>query len=138
MQIVKYFEMPKSFDLDMPMSKQLRIERDKLFNNIYTNNYPDNDILKHACKFLKTNIIQLTLIKSTKYTGRNYDLFAIVYYLKTRKKYTIAYMSKYIFTNRNLKNYLRDSNIYLKDIKYINLFNYLDTINEIKSTTNCR
>lgn len=132
MQIAKYYELPKSFDLDMPMSKQLIIERDKLFNNIFVNNDPDNTIIKHACEFLKTSIIKLTVIKSTKYTGRNYDLFAIVYYLKSRKVYTLAYMSKHIFTSRNLKNYQRDSNLYLQEPKYINLFNYLDSINEVK------
>jgi len=141
-QTIKYLELPSSFNARMPMSVQLRAERLKLFpkktkekikdlRNL--KKYPDIDtpefpLLKEACDYLNINFALLNSKKATKYTGVNYDLFALVYYYKTRGFYTLVFMQDYIFTERNIYNYSRHVNNFIDKQRYIDLFNYLDAM----------
>jgi len=142
MQVIQYLDFPKSFDKDIPMSVQLKAERlklfpktnkDKLLNLRNLKKYPDIDtpdfpLLHEACDFLDINFALLNSKKATKYTGANYDLFALVYYLRRRDVYTLVFMQKYIFTERNIYNYSRHIKNFLDKKRYIDLFNYLDAI----------
>lgn len=142
MQTIKYLELPTSFNSKKPMSVQLRNERIKLFPKTTKDKlkdlrnitkYPDIDtpvfpLLKEACDYLDINFALLNLKKATKYTGVNYDLFALVYYFKTRGVYTLVFMQEYIFTERNIRNYSRHVNNLIDKQRYIDLFNYLDSL----------
>ena len=142
MAVLQYIDLPKSFDKNTPMSVQLRAERlklfpqtnkDKMLNLRNLKKYPDIDtpefpLLQEACNYLNINFALLNSKKATKYTGPNYDLFALVYYLKSRKVYTLFFMQKYIFTERNIENYSRHIQHFIAQQKYINLFNYLDSL----------
>lgn len=142
MQTIKYLELPNSFNSKTPMSVQLRAERlklfpitkkDKLLNLRNLKKYPDVDtpefpLLKEACDYLNINFALLNSKKATKYTGANYDLFALVYYLKSRDIYTLIFMQTYIFTQRNIYNYSRHVKNFIDKKRYIDLFNYLDAI----------
>jgi hypothetical protein len=142
MQVIQYLGMPDSFDKDVPMSVQLKAERlklfpktnkDKLLNLRNLKKYPDIDtpdfpLLHEACDYLDINFALLNSKKATKYTGANYDLFALVYYLRRRDVYTLVFMQKYIFTERNIYNYTRHIKNILDKKRYIDLFNYLDTL----------
>jgi hypothetical protein len=142
MQTIQYLGMPDSFKKDIPMSVQLKAERlklfpktnkDKLLNLRNLKKYPDIDtpdfpLLHEACEYLDINFALLNSKKATKYTGPNYDLFALVYYLRRRDVYTLVFMQKYIFTERNISNYSRHIPDYINKKRYIDLFNYLDTL----------
>ena len=139
MAVLKCVDFPKSFDKDTPMSVQLKAERLKLFPPKYKEKIglkkkyedfdtPDFPLLAEACDFLDINFAVLNSKKATKYTGPNYDLFALVYYFKSRKVYTLVFMQKYIFTERNVENYSRHIQHFVAQQKYINLFTYLDSL----------
>jgi hypothetical protein len=142
MQVIKYLELPYSFDPKLPMSVQLKAERlklfpqtnkDKMLNLRNIKKYPDIDtpefpLLAEACDFLDINFAVLNSKKATKYTGPNYDLFALVYYFRRRNIYTLVFMQKYIFTERNVENYSRHIQHFIAQEKYINLFTYLDSL----------
>ena len=142
MAVLQCVDFPKSFDRDTPMSVQLRAERLKLFpqtnkhkmlNLRNIKKYPDIDtpefpLLKEACDYLNINFALLNSKKATKYTGANYDLFALVYYFRRRNIYTLVFMQTYIFTERNIYNYSRHINYFIGKKRYINLFNYLDSL----------
>jgi hypothetical protein len=130
MQTIQYLELPESFDPKLPMSVQLRNERLKLFNN-KKENIPvttDHPLILEACKFLQKTLFEIVSKKSTRTTGRNYDLFAIVYYFRTRNICTLEYLRRYVFTNRNILNYRKHLPKLQSQQKYIDLFNYLDSI----------
>jgi hypothetical protein len=142
MQKVNYVKLPTSFKKNIPMSVQLKAERLKLFpqtkkgkllNLRNLKKYPDIDtpdfpLLQQACDYLDINFALLNSKKATKYTGVNYDLFALVYYLRRRDVYTLVFMQKYIFTERNIYNYSRHIKNFINNKRYIDLFNYLDTL----------
>jgi len=142
MAVLQYIDLPKSFDKNTPMSVQLRAERlklfpqtnkDKLLNLRNLKKYPNIDtpefpLLQEACDFLNINFALLNSKKATKYTGPNYDLFALVYYFKSRNIYTLVFMQKFIFTERNIENYSRHIQHFIAQQKYIDLFNYLDSL----------
>ena len=139
MAVLQCIDFPKSFDRDIPMSVQLRAERLKLFPQKYKEKIglkkkyedidtPDFPLLAEACDFLDINFAVLNSKKATKYTGPNYDLFALVYYFRRRNIYTLVFMQTYIFTERNILNYSRQINNFIDKKRYIDLFNYLDAI----------
>jgi hypothetical protein len=139
MAVLQCIDFPKSFDRDIPMSVQLRAERLKLFPQKYKEKIglkkkyedidtPDFPLLAEACDFLDINFAVLNSKKATKYTGPNYDLFALVYYFRRRNIYTLVFMQKYIFTERNVENYSRHIQHFIAQEKYINLFTYLDSL----------
>ena len=130
MQTIKYLELPDSFDPKIPMSVQLRNERLKLFPKKkefipVTTNHP---LILEACNFLQKTLNEIVSMKGTRTTGRNYDLFAIVYYFRTRNICTLEYLRRYVFTNRNILNYRKHLPKLQSQQKYIDLFNYLDSI----------
>jgi hypothetical protein len=121
------------------MSVQLRAERLKLFPPTYKEKIglkkkyedidtPDFPLLAEACDYLDINFAVLNSKKATKYTGPNYDLFALVYYFRRRNIYSLVFMQTYIFTERNILNYSRQINNFIDKKRYIDLFNYLDAI----------
>ncbi len=142
MAVLQCIDFPKSFDKDIPMSVQLKAERlklfpktnsDKLLNLRNLKKYPDIGtpdfpLLHEACDYLDINFALLNSKKANKYTGVNYDLFALVYYLRRRDVYTLVFMQKYIFTERNIYNYSRHIKNFLDKKRYIDLFNYLDSL----------
>ena len=139
MAVLQCIDFPKSFDRDTPMSVQLRAERLKLFPKTYKDKIgikkkyedidtPDFPLLQEACDFLDINFAVLNSKKATKYTGPNYDLFALVYYFRRRNIYTLVFMQTYIFTERNIDNYSRQIKNFIDKKRYIDLFNYLDAI----------
>ena len=142
MAVLQCVDFPKSFDRDIPMSVQLKAERlklfpqtkkDKMLNLRNIKKYPDIDtpefpLLQEACDYLNINFAVLNSKKATKYTGPNYDLFALVYYFRRRNIYTLVFMQKYIFTERNVDNYSRHIQHFIAQQKYINLFTYLDSL----------
>ena len=139
MAVLQCIDFPKSFDRDTPMSVQLRAERLKLFPQTYKGKIglkkkyedidtPDFPLLAEACDFLDINFAVLNSKKATKYTGPNYDLFALVYYFRRRDIYTLVFMQTYIFTERNILNYSRQIKNFIDKKRYIDLFNYLDAI----------
>lgn len=139
MAVLQCIDFPKSFDRDIPMSVQLRAERLKLFPQKYKEKIglkkkyedidtPDFPLLAEACDFLDINFAVLNSKKATKYTGPNYDLFALVYYFRRRNIYTLVFMQTYIFTERNILNYSRQIKNFIDKKRYIDLFNYLDAI----------
>ena len=139
MAVLQCVDFPKSFDRDTPMSVQLKAERLKLFpqtnkgkiglNKKYEDiDTPDFPLLQEACDFLDINFAVLNSKKATKYTGPNYDLFALVYYFRRRNIYTLVFMQSYIFTERNILNYSRQIKNFIDKKRYIDLFNYLDAI----------
>jgi hypothetical protein len=67
-------------------------------------------------------------MKATRTTGRNYDLFAIVYYLRTRNICTLDHLINFVFIGRNIQNYKRHILKIEAQEKYINLFTYLDSL----------
>ena len=131
MAVLQCVDYPKSFDKDTPMSVQLKAERLKLFpqnkSAIYIDT-PDDPFLKKALDFLNISFSQIYLVKGNKYSGTNYDLFAIVYYLRSRKICTLSFIQKYIFTERSIYNYKRHVPNFINKRKYIDLFNYLDSL----------
>ena len=142
MAVLQCVEFPKSFDKDTPMSVQLRAERlklfpqttkDKMLNLRNIKKYPDINtpefpLLQEACDYLNINFALLNSKKATKYTGANYDLFALVYYFTRRNIYTLVFLQKYIFTERNIYNYSRHIKNFIDKKRYIDLFNYLDLL----------
>ena len=139
MAVLQCIDFPKSFDRDTPMSVQLRAERLKLFPQTYKGKIglkkkyedidtPDFPLLAEACDYLDINFSVLNSKKATKYTGPNYDLFALVYYFRRRNIYTLVFMQTYIFTERNILNYSRQIKNFIDKKRYIDLFNYLDAI----------
>ena len=139
MAVLQCVDFPKSFDKDIPMSVQLKAERLKLFPKtnkdkmLNSRKYadldtPDFPFMQEACDYLNINFAVLNSKKATKYTGPNYDLFALVYYFKSRNIYTLVFMQKYIFTERNIDNYSRQVKNFIDKKRYIDLFNYLDAI----------
>ena len=130
MQTIKYLELPDSFDPKLPMSVQLRNERLKLFPNkkFIEAVTPNDPLILEACKFLQKTFNEIVSKKATRTTGRNYDLFAIVYYFRTRNICTLEYLRRYVFTNRNILNYRKHLPKLQSQQKYIDLFNYLDSI----------
>ena len=139
MAVLQCVDFPKSFDRDTPMSVQLKAERLKLFPPTYKGKIgikkkyedidtPDFPLLAEACDFLDINFAVLNSKKATKYTGPNYDLFALVYYFRRRNIYTLVFMQTYIFTERNILNYSRQIKNFIDKKRYIDLFNYLDAI----------
>ena len=129
-QTIKYLELPTSFNSKKPMSVQLRDERLKLFHKkkeivTVTTKHP---LILEACKYLQKTFIDIISMKATRSTGRNYDLFAIVYYLRTRNICTLDHLIQYVFTGRNIQNYKRHISRIEAQAKYINLFNYLDSL----------
>lgn len=139
MAVLQCIDFPKSFDKDTPMSVQLRSERLKLFPPTYKEKIglkkkyedidtPDFPLLAEACDFLDINFAVLNSKKATKYTGPNYDLFALVYYFRRRNIYSLVFMQTYIFTERNILNYSRQIKNFIDKKRYIDLFNYLDAI----------
>ena len=139
MAVLQCIDFPKSFDRDIPMSVQLKAERLKLFPPKYKEKIglkkkyedidtPDFPLLAEACDFLDINFAVLNSKKATKYTGPNYDLFALVYYFRRRNIYTLVFMQSYIFTERNILNYSRQIKNFIDKKRYIDLFNYLDAI----------
>lgn len=142
MAVIQCIDFPKSFDRETPMSVQLRAERlklfpqtkkDKMLNLRNLKKYPDIDtpefsLLQQACNYLDINFALLNSKKATKYTGINYDLFALVYYFRRRNIYSIVFMQKYIFTARSVRNYSRHIQHFIAQQKYIDLFNYLDSL----------
>ena len=142
MAVLQCIDFPKSFDRDIPMSVQLRAERLKLFpqtnkhkmlNLRNIKKYPDIDtpefpLLKEACDYLNINFALLNSKKATKYTGPNYDLFALIYYFRRRNIYTLVFMQTYIFTERNIYNYSRQIKNFIDKKRYIDLFTYLDSL----------
>ena len=139
MAVLQCIDFPKSFDKDTPMSVQLKAERIKLFPPKYKEKIglkkkyddidtPDFPLLAEACDYLDINFSVLNSKKATKYTGPNYDLFALVYYFRRRNIYTLVFMQTYIFTERNILNYSRQIKNFIDKKRYIDLFNYLDAI----------
>ena len=139
MAVLQCIDFPKSFDKDTPMSVQLKAERLKLFPRTYKEKIgikkkyedidtPDFPLLAEACDYLDINFAVLNSKKATKYTGPNYDLFALVYYFRRRNIYSLVFMQTYIFTERNILNYSRQINNFIDKKRYIDLFNYLDAI----------
>ena len=129
-QTIKYLELPTSFNSKKPMSVQLRDERLKLFTRRkevapVTTKHP---LILEACKYLQKTFTDIISMKATRTTGRNYDLFAIVYYLRTRNICTLDHLIQYVFTGRNIQNYKRHISRIEAQAKYINLFNYLDSL----------
>lgn len=131
MQVIKYLELPSSFDPKLPMSVQLKAERLKLFANKKKEFIPvtvNDPLILEACNFLQKTLNDILSMKGTRTTGRNYDLFAIVYYFRTRNICTLEYLRRYVFTNRNILNYRKHLPKLQSQQKYIDLFNYLDSI----------
>lgn len=131
MAVLEYIDFPKSFDKGTPMSVQLKAERLKLFpknKSVIYIDTPDDPFLRKALDFLNISFSQIYLVKGTKYTGTNYDLFAIVYYLRSRKICTLSFVQKYIFTERNVYNYKRHVPNFINKRRYIDLFTYLDSL----------
>lgn len=130
MQVLKYLELPSSFDPKLPMSVQLRNERLKLFpkKKCIDPVTPDDPLILAACNFLEKTFIEIALLKGTRTIGRNLDLFAIVYYFRSRNICTLEYMRRYVFTQREIRNYRRHIPELMKEQKYNDLFNYLDSI----------
>lgn len=129
-QTIKYLELPTSFNPNKPMSVQLRDERLKLFHrkkevSQVTTKHP---LILEACKYLEKTFIDIISMKATRTTGRNYDLFAIVYYLRSRDICTLDNLIKYVFIGRNIQNYKRHIPKIEAQQKYINLFTYLDSL----------
>jgi len=113
------------------MSVQLKAERLKLFpqnKSVIYIDTPDDPLLKKALDFLNISFSQIYLVKGNKYTGTNYDLFAIVYYLRSRNICKLSFMQKYIFTQRNIYNYKRHVPNFINKRKYIDLYKYLDSL----------
>ena len=154
MQVIQYLGMPDSFKKDIPMSVQLKAERLKLFPQnkkqkaeIERRNYSHEQVTKilslnkvesiettvfyfihEACALLGINSNDLNTKKANKYTGVNYDLFALVYFLRSREICKLNFMQRYIFIERNIYNYKRHIPDYINKKRYIDLFNYLDTL----------
>ena len=129
-QTIKYLELPTSFNPKKPMSVQLRDERLKLFHRkkeivAVTTKHP---LILEACKYLQKTFIEIISMKATRTTGRNYDLFAIVYYLRTRNICTLDHLINFVFIGRNIQNYKRHIPKIEAQEKYINLFTYLDSL----------
>ena len=129
-QTIKYLELPTSFNPTKPMSVQLRDERLKLFHRkkeivAVTTKHP---LILEACKYLQKTFIEIISMKATRSTGRNYDLFAIVYYLRTRNICTLDQLINVVFIGRNIQNYKRHISKIEAEQKYINLFTYLDSL----------
>jgi hypothetical protein len=152
-KVIQYLGMPDSFDKDVPMSVQLKAERLKLFPQnkkqkaeIARRNYSHEQVTKilslnkvesiettafyfihEACAFLGINFNDFNTKKANKYTGVNYDLFALVYFLRSREICKLNFMQKHIF-ERSVYNYKRHIPDYINKKRYIDLFNYLDTL----------
>ena len=129
-QIIKYLELPTSFNPKKPMSVQLRDERLKLFHRKkeFTPVTTKHPLILEACKYLQKTFIDIISMKATRSTGRNYDLFAIVYYLRTRNICTLDQLINVVFIGRNIQNYKRHISKIEVQQKYINLFTYLDSL----------
>jgi hypothetical protein len=131
MQTITYVGLPDSFKADIPMSVQLREERRLLFENKYERVFvdvKDHKILLAACLYLNTSFEKLAYSAFTRKTGRNYDLYAIIQYLVTRKLYRLCYLQQNVFIERKIMNYKRQLLLLKDQQKYIDLFNYLDTL----------
>lgn len=129
-QTIKYLELPTSFNPNKPMSVQLRDERLKLFHrkkevSQVTIKHP---LILEACNYLQKTFTEIISMKATRSTGRNYDLFAIVYYLRTRDICTLDQLINVVFLGRNIQNYKRHIPKIEAQQKYINLFTYLDSL----------
>lgn len=130
-QTIKYLELPTSFNPNKPMSVQLRDERLKLFTRRkkelaqVTTKHP---LILEACKCLQKTFFDIISMKATRSTGRNYDLFAIVYYLRSRNICTLDQLINVVFIGRNIQNYKRHIPKIEAQQKYINLFTYLDSL----------
>ena len=129
-QTIKYLELPTSFNPNKPMSVQLRDERLKLFHrkkevSLVTTK---NALILEACNYLEKSFIDIISMKATRSTGRNYDLFAIVYYLRSREICTLDQLINVVFSGRNIQNYKRHIPKIEAQQKYINLFTYLDSL----------
>jgi hypothetical protein len=153
-KVIQYLGMPDSFKKDIPMSVQLKAERLKLFPQnkkqkaeIARRNYSHEQVTKvlsfnkvesiettafyfinEACAFLDINFDDFNTKKANKYTGVNYDLYSLVYYLRSREVCKLSFMQQYIFIERNIYNYKRHIPDYINKKRYIDLFNYLDTL----------
>jgi hypothetical protein len=130
MQTIQYLELPESFSPKVPMSVQLRNERLKLFpvKKVIEPVTCKHPIIAAACKKLGVTFENLALVKATRHTGCNLNLFAIVYYFRSRNLCKLSYLQKYIFTHRDIYNYKRHIPQFIDKKKYIDLFNYLDTL----------
>ena len=129
-QTIKYLELPTSFNPKKPMSVQLRDERLKLFhrNKEIVPVTTKNALLLEACNYLQKTFIEIISMKATRTTGRNYDLFAIVYYFRSRNICTLDQLINVVFIGRNIQNYKRHIPKIEAQQKYINLFTYLDSL----------
>jgi hypothetical protein len=128
MQTIQYLELPSSFEPNVPMSVQLKKERLKLFpiKKVVEPVTCKHPIIAEACKKLNITFDELALIKASRHTGCNLNLFAIVYYFRSRNICKLSYLQKYIFTQRDIYNYKRHIPQFIDKKKYIDLFNYLD------------
>ena len=129
-QTIKYLELPTSFNPKKPMSVQLRDERLKLFTRQkevapFTTK---NALLLEACNYLQKTFTDIISMKATRTTVRNYDLFEIVYYLRTRNICTLDHLINFVFIGRNIQNYKRHISKIEAQEKYINLCTYLDSL----------
>jgi len=131
MQAITYVELPESFKPDIPMSVQLREERRLLFKNKHERVFvdvKDHKILLAACFYLGTSFEKLAYSSFTRKTGRNYDLYAIIQYLVTRKLYRLCYLQQNVFIERRIMNYKRLLSLLKDQQKYIDLYKYLDSL----------
>lgn len=131
MQALTFLELPSSFKPDIPMSVQLREERRLLFENKYERVFvdvKDHKILLAACLYLGTSFEKLAYSSFTRKTGRNYDLYAIIQYMVTRKLYRVSYLQQNVFIERKIMNYKRQLSLLKDQQKYIDLYIYLDSL----------
>lgn len=130
MQTIRYLELPESFTPNVPMSVQLRKERLKLFpeKKIVEPVTCKHPLIAAACNKLNVTFEEIAMIKASRHTGCNLNLFAIVYYFRSRNLCKLSYLQKYIFKERDIYNYKRHIPQFINQKKYIDLFNYLDTL----------